>query len=121
VHEHDDPNRLATYFRAETPEKVSASPEDAVVVDVPEASRYELRLGDRVVGFTDYQLRDDRIVLAHTEIDEECEGRGFGSRLVAGALEDVRRRGLEVTPLCPFVAHYIETHPEVHDLLGVRR
>jgi uncharacterized protein len=118
VHEHDDPDRLATYFRAEVPEKVSATPDDAVVVDVPEASRYELRLGERVIGFTDYRLRDDRIVLAHTEIDEECEGRGFGSRLVAGVLEDVRRRGLAVTPLCPFVAHYIEQHPEVADLLA---
>jgi uncharacterized protein len=117
----DDPDRLATYFRAEVPEKVSAPPDEAVVVDAPEASRYELRLGDRVVGFMDYRLRDDdRIVLLHTEIDEECEGLGFGSRLVAGVLEDVRRRGLAVTPLCPFVAHYIEQHPELQELVAQR-
>jgi uncharacterized protein len=118
---HDDPGRLATYFRAESPESITSSPEDAVVVDVPEASRYELRLGERVVGFADYRLRDGRIVLRHTEIDEECEGRGFGSRLAAGVLEDVRRRGLGVTPVCPFIARYIELHPELHDLVGVRR
>jgi predicted GNAT family acetyltransferase len=109
---HDDPDRLATYFEAEAPEEVSSSPEDAVVVDVPEASSYELRLGDRVVGFLDYRLRGDRVVLVHTEIDEECEGRGFGGRLAAGALEDIRRKGLEVRPLCPFVARYIELHPD---------
>jgi uncharacterized protein len=118
---HDDPDRLARYFRAETPERISSSPEDAVVVDVPEESRYELRLGDRRVGFANYRLRDDRIVLTHTEIDEECEGRGFGSRLVAGALEDVRRKGLQVTPLCPFVARYIELHPELGDLVAEPR
>ena len=122
MHEHDDPDRLATYFRLEAPEEVTSSPEDAVVVDVPEASRYELRLGDRVVGFTEYRKRPDgRLVLAHTEIDEECEGRGFGSRLVAGVLEDVRRKGFNVTPLCPFVARYIELHPQYHDLVAVRR
>jgi predicted GNAT family acetyltransferase len=118
---HDDPDRLATYFRAEAPEEVTSSPEDAVVVDVPEASRYELHLGDRVIGFADYRLRDDRLVLRHTEIDEECEGRGFGSRLAAGVLEDIRRKGLEVTPLCPFIARYIELHPEYHDLVAVKR
>jgi len=122
MHEHDDPDRLATYFRAEAPEEVTSSPEDAVVVDVPEASRYELRLGDRVVGFAEYRMRPGgRLVLAHTEIDEECEGRGFGSRLAAGVLEDVRRKGLDVTPLCPFMARYIERHPEHHDLVAVRR
>jgi predicted GNAT family acetyltransferase len=122
MHEHDDPDRLATYFRAEAPEQVTSSPEDAVVVDVPEASRYELRLGDRVIGFAEYRMRRDRgLVLAHTEIDEECEGRGFGSRLVEGVLEDVRRKGLDVTPNCPFVARYIELHPEHHDLVAVRR
>jgi hypothetical protein len=122
MHEHDDPDRLATYFRAEAPEEVSSSPEDAVVVDVPEASRYELRLGDRVVGFAEYRMRPrGRLVLAHTEIDEECEGRGFGSRLAAGVLEDVRRKGLDVTPLCPFMARYIELHPEHHDLVAMQR
>jgi uncharacterized protein len=121
MHEHDDPDRLATYFRAERPEEVTSTPEDAVVIDVPEASRYELRLGDRVVGFLEYRRRDGRLVLLHTEIDEECEGRGFGSRLAAEALEDARRQGLEVTPLCPFVARYIELHPEHHDLVAVRR
>lgn len=121
MQEHDDPDRLATYFRAQSPEEITSSPEDAVVVDVPEGSRYELRLDDRVVGFLDYQRRNGRLVLRHTEIDEECEGRGFGSRLVAEALADIRRQGLEVTPVCAFVARYIERHPELHDLVGVRR
>jgi predicted GNAT family acetyltransferase len=121
MQEHDDPDRLATYFRAQSPEEVTSSPEDAVVVDVPEASRYELRLGDRVVGFLEYRRRDGRLVLLHTEIDEECEGRGFGSRLAAGALEDIRLQGLEVTPLCPFVSRYIELHPELQDLVALRR
>jgi uncharacterized protein len=121
MREHDDPDRLATYFRAQSPEKVTSSPEDALVVDVPEASRYELRLGDRVVGFLDYRRRDGRLVLLHTEIDEECEGHGFGSRLAAEVLEDIRRQGLEVTPMCPFVARYIELHPELHDLVAMRR
>ena len=54
----------------------------------------------------------------HTEVDPACEGRGFGSKLVAAVLEDVRRKGLEVVPLCPFIAHYVASHPEVHDLLA---
>ena len=87
---------------------------------MPESSQYELRLGGRRIGVAAYHRREnsDRIAFLHTEVDPACEGRGFGSRLVTGALEDVRRKGLEVVPLCPFVAHYMAGHPEVHDLLA---
>ena len=95
-------------------------PEDLTVVDVPEESRYELRLGKQVIGFAAYRKREDRIVFTHTEIDESFEGEGHGSRLAAAALEDARRQGLEVAPLCPFIAGYIERHPEYQDLVAER-
>jgi len=45
-------------------------------------------------------------------------GRGFGSLLAAAALENAEREGLEVAPLCPFMAHYIKRHPEYEPLLA---
>ena len=51
-------------------------------------------------------------MFTHTEIDAACEGRGFGTRLVRGALENARREGLHVLPLCPFVAAIVRRHPE---------
>ena len=90
----------------------------AEVVDAPEAGRYELRLGDRVIGFAAYRRRNDRIVFIHTKVDESYEGRGLGNRLAEAALDDVRRKGLVVVPLCPFIARYIQRHPEYHDLVA---
>lgn len=104
--------RIVARFRHDEPgPKVDAAPVDAVVVDVPEESRYELRLGDRRIGLAAYHRRDDRIAFTHTEVDAACEGRGFGTRLVQGALDDARARGLEIVPLCPFVAAYVKRHP----------
>jgi len=40
-------------------------------------------------------------VLVHTEVAPSAEGKGVGSRLVAGALDDIRARGLRVVPLAP--------------------
>jgi predicted GNAT family acetyltransferase len=57
-------------------------------------------------------------VLVHTEVAPSAEGAGVGSRLVRGALDDVRARGLRVAPLCPFVREYIRRHPEYADLVG---
>jgi uncharacterized protein len=92
--------------------------DDVEVVDNPAESRFEARLGDRVAGFSTYRLVGDRVVFLHTEVDPAYEGRGIGSRLVGGALDAVRGRGLRVTPRCPFVAAHIERHPEYADLVS---
>ena len=117
--ESDVPGQLIEFFR-ETDELESASgtASDAEVVDVPEESRYELRLDGHLVGLAAYRRRDGCIAFTHTEVDRSLSGRGFGSRLAAAALDDVRRRGLEVLPLCPFMAHYIESHPEYEELVA---
>jgi predicted GNAT family acetyltransferase len=65
-----------------------------------------------------YQLEGERIVFTHTVVPEEIEGRGVGGKLVRGALDLVRDRGLKVVPQCPFVAAWIGKHPEYRDLLA---
>ena len=89
------------------------------VVDNPAQGRYELHLGDRLVGFSAYVARPARIVFTHTEVDGAYEGQGLGSKLARGALDDVRRRGLRATPRCPFIAAYIRRHPEYRDLVDL--
>ncbi len=118
--ESDAVGQLVELFEPSKEAEITAAPEDAEVVDVPESSQYELQLGARRIGVAAYHRRQNsnRIAFLHTEVDPACEGRGFGSKLVAAALEDVRRKGLEVVPLCPFMAHYMASHPEVHDLLA---
>lgn len=92
--------------------------DDLQVADNPDAQRFEARLGGRVVGFSEYRRVADRVVFLHTEVEPQVEGQGIGSRLVAGALDDVRGRGLHVTPRCPFVADFIERHPDYQDLVA---
>ncbi len=117
--ESDAPGQLIEYFRGtDELEAADGTATEAEVVDVPQASRYELRLGGHLIGLAAYRRRNGRIAFTHTEVDESCEGRGFGSRLAAAALDNARREGLEVVPLCPFIAYYIERHPEYEKLVA---
>jgi predicted GNAT family acetyltransferase len=43
-------------------------------------------------------------------------GRGFGARLVRGALDDVRQSGATVVAQCWFVAQFINDHPDYAEL-----
>ena len=91
---------------------------DYVVRDNAEELRYEILRDGELLGEIMYRTRPGAIVLAHTEVAPSAEGRGIGSRLVAGALDDIRARGQRVVPLCPFVAAYLRRHPEQSDLVA---
>ena len=89
----------------------------AVVRDNPDALRYELLVDGEVAGEIRYRPRPDAVALVHTEVSQALEGRGLGGQVVQGALEDLRSRGLQVVPICPFVRSYIQRHPEYGDLV----
>ena len=91
--------------------------ETPVVRNNAEASRYELEV-EGSVCFAAYERRDGAVVFTHTEVPQSLGGRGLGSTLVKGALDDVRSQNLKVIAVCEFVAAYIDRHPEEQDLLA---
>ena len=87
------------------------------VRDNPAEHRYELLVDGSVKGRIYYRDEPGVITLVHTEVAPELEGHGLGARLVSGALEDIRARGLRLVPVCPFVVSYLGRHPEDADLV----
>ena len=78
--------------------------------------RYELHAeGGIAVAY--YEQRGNAVAFVHTVVPEQLQGRGLASTLIKAALADVRERGLKVIAECPFVARYIERHPEERHLL----
>jgi predicted GNAT family acetyltransferase len=88
----------------------------ADVVNNPAQHRYEIVV-DGYLAATYYKLSDGVITFIHTEVPKELSGKGVGSQLIKGALDQVRAEGLKVIPQCPFVKAYIDKHPEYTDLL----
>ncbi len=92
-------------------------PPNLQVSDNKDEQRYEASVNGGV-AFAAYQpAGEDTLIFTHTEVPEESEGGGVGSALVKAALDDVRAQGMQVVPQCPFVAAYIERHPEYADLV----
>jgi uncharacterized protein len=82
------------------------------VRDNPGESRFEILSDGDVAGFVTYALHSDHITFIHTEIEPAYEGHGLGGQLARYVLDDARRRGLPVVPMCPFIAGYIRRHPD---------
>lgn len=90
------------------------------VHDAPAAERYEASVGGELAGFAAYRLSSSTITFTHTEVEQAREGQGVGGALARGALDDVRARGLQVRPLCPFIRGWIDRHPDYADLVVAR-
>ena len=99
------------------PDARPPGPADVTVANAPERLRYELRLGDTVIGLSTYRLVGRRVVFIHTEVDDEYAGQGLAERLAHFALDDVRAAGKRIVAVCPYIAAYLRKHPEYDDFV----
>ena len=60
-----------------------------------------------------YRRDGDRLVLVHTGVPAELEGRGLGGVLVAAAVDQAEEEGQTVVSECEFARGWLERHPEV--------
>ena len=83
-------------------------------------SRYVLMRGDEELGASYYETGErGELVFTHTEIDEDKQEKGLGSKLVKGALDDVAANSTaRVVAKCPFVFRYISEHDEYKPLVS---
>ena len=80
------------------------------------ADRFEIRDGEDV-AFLTFRGRGSAMSILHTEVPPSLRGQGLGEALAEAALDDAGKRGMTVKPYCPFVARYIEHHPEYRALV----
>jgi uncharacterized protein len=88
-----------------------------VVTDNADERRYEAHVDGVLAGHADYQRTIDLVVFTHTEVDAAFKGQGIGGALARSALDDVRRQGLMVLPICPFIKGWIGDNQEYADLV----
>lgn len=86
------------------------------VINNAVSQRFEIDVGGQVAWLS-YAVRDDELILIHTEVPTAFEGQGYGSALARMALEFATREHLRVVPRCPFVRGYLRRHPEYASLV----
>lgn len=90
---------------------MSEPTDDRAVTRDDAESRYEIRLGDVLAGFTEFRVdARGRYVYHHTEIDPAFAGRGLATTVIGEAMKDAAARGETVRPTCPVVVKYLRTH-----------
>lgn len=94
------------------------TPKTLVIRHEPEARRFAADI-DGAAAYITYREVDGRILdLNHTFVPPALRGGGIASQLTAHALRFARAEGRRVVPSCPFVAAYVQRHPEYRPLLA---
>lgn len=82
------------------------------LIDNTAQKQYEFHIDGLIARIEYIKSVNGEIYLTHTEVPKALEGRGIASNLIGQVLEDVEKQNLRLVPLCPFVAGYIQKHPE---------
>jgi uncharacterized protein len=90
---------------------LAMSPEPAVVHD-PASGRFTTEI-DGHVAELETRRNGQRLVILHTGVPDELEGRGIGGTLVRAAVDQAAAHELVVVPQCPFARGWLERHPDV--------
>lgn len=94
--------------------------DEAVVIereDGESKGRYVIRLDGHEAEMTYSKAGAKLLIIDHTGVPDALEGKGLGALLVKRGVEDARREGKKIVPLCPFAKAYIARHPELQDVL----
>jgi uncharacterized protein len=80
-------------------------------------NRFEILVEGDVVGVAEYVDEGERRIFHHTKVDDSMSGRGLAGRLVGHALDETRKEGMRVVPVCSYVNAYVGRHEEYGDLV----
>jgi predicted GNAT family acetyltransferase len=74
--------------------------------------------GDKILAEMVYTMASPiKMIVEHTEVDDELRGKNIGYQLVHHMVEYARTNNIKVIPLCPFTNSVFKKKPEYADVL----
>ncbi len=89
-----------------------------ITLNTPQ-SRFESEQNG-LVAVADFVLSGSVLTVTHVVVPPSLRGGGVASALAAEIVAHARRENLKIVPQCPFMAAYMERHPETRDLLAAK-
>lgn len=76
-------------------------------------------INDQEAGKMTYSIAsENKIIIDHTEVEDEFNGQGVGKSLLIKIVEMAREKQIKILPLCPFAKAMFEKNEELRDVLS---
>ncbi len=73
--------------------------------------------GDVFVGESTYSSSSTFWIIDHTVVDEAYGGQGIAGKLVFEIVQQARKEGMKIIPLCPFAKREFQKKKEYQDVV----
>ena len=80
-------------------------------------SEFAITVDGQTAGIAAFADRGNHRVFVHTEVDDEFQGHGLATILIAEAMKSTIGDGLRITAVCPMVAAFLHKHDELDDIV----
>ncbi len=74
--------------------------------------------GNRMAEMAYTNAGEDKIIIAHTFVEDVFRGEHLGKDLLAECIKFARENKLKIIPLCPFAKSAFEKYAEYADVLA---
>ena len=92
--------------------------EDIRSEDGPKGGRYVIGDQGQEAVMTFSRASPRLIIVDHTEVPDVYRGQGIGAKLSVHAIEEARKGGWKIIPLCPFFKAQVTRHSEWQDVIS---
>jgi len=83
-----------------------------IVLNEKKVGEIQLHSDGAKAGKMDVSVQGGLLVIYHTEVGEEFDGKGFAKILLNKAVSHARENGLKIVPLCPYVYAQFKRRPD---------
>lgn len=70
--------------------------------------------GEKFAGECCFEVRGKIWTLNHTFVDPSYGGQGIAKKLLDCVVENARKKGAKINPVCSYVVHEFEKNPELY-------
>ena len=72
---------------------------------------------NEIIGFCEYELVNDKWAITHTVVSENFSGQGIAKKLVLKIVEEARKSGVKLIPICSYAKKMLENNLDFNDVL----
>ena len=93
--------------------------EEVIKIVFDEPNNQSLAFVNEVnAGECQFDIKDDKWYIVHTGVRPEYGGRGIAKQLVKRIIEEARKRGKKIVPICSYAQKMMLDNEEYKDVLS---
>jgi uncharacterized protein len=96
-------------------EMIEVDVDNLEIMHNAKSNRFEVQLNGEL-AMAQYMRQGDTLRLTYTVVPPNYRGQGIAAKLAHAVLEYAKAEGLQVQPICSYMAAYVEGHPEYKSL-----